>query len=85
MTIAAFALIVVAVTVMVFVHIRTQRRLEQSLIDRHKALDKQAKVFVRRLEVVRRVAAQAVDHSRELQAHARELHEQTETLIRDGR
>lgn len=73
MTVLAFLVIVAACAVMVTIHVRTQRRLEEAVKARQAALDKQAKVFVRKLEQSRRVGEKALDSSRDAIADAKQL------------
>jgi hypothetical protein len=91
-TILAFALILVAIIAMVVVHFRTQRDLKYAVIARQTALDKQAKVFVRKLEASRRAGEKAIDDarkSRDDSAHLREdviaLKDSLHAILRDPR
>lgn len=89
MTLLAFALFVVAVAVMVYVHYRTQNRLADRVVERERELndlmerraqtmDKQAKVFVRKLERTRRLADRTLDQSRD-------INQRVETALGDPR
>lgn len=80
MTVAAFAVVLAAVAVMVIVHFRTQRQLAARVERREAALDKQAKVFVRKLEATRRAAAKMVDECRKAQEQAEHVREDTRAL-----
>lgn len=83
MTILAFALILVAVAVMVAVHFRTQKKLAQAVLDRQVMLDKQAKVFVRQLARSHSAATKLIDQSRALHDDVRQLHQISEELHRE--
>lgn len=75
MTLLAFLVIVVACAAMYRTHVVTQRRLEEAVKARQAALDKQAKVFVRKLEASRRAGEKAIDQSRVLSDDAKQLHQ----------
>lgn len=74
--------LVVAVAVIALVARRADKRVDEAVkrmeaqtLEREKMIDKQAKVFVRKLEASRRAGAKALDTSRALQDDTRQLHE----------
>lgn len=84
-------LVAVACLVMVAVHIRLTRnldadhrareqRLEDDVLARKVALDKQAKVFVKRLAQSNSAANKMIDECRKSQDEARHLREDTKAL-----
>lgn len=94
MTLAAFLLIVLAVLVMVFVHWRTQKRLEDRITARQKALEdadegrqhalyKQHKDLTKRIAAAERVTAKMIDETRVVAENMRLMHERADTLLRE--
>lgn len=98
MTIAAFLLIVLAVTVMVLVHWRTQKRLEERVLARQRVLEdadearqhalyKQHKDLTKRVAASERVMAKMVDETRStsdtLKEDARLMLDRADVLLRD--
>lgn len=92
MTVLAFAVIVVACAVMVWLHRRLQKQLAQRLVDQSEALEgqrdaqhKQAKAFQRDLARTERAAAKTIDSSRATVDEARQINQQMHAFFRDPR
>jgi uncharacterized protein HemX len=93
-TVAAFLLIVFAVLLMVGVHFWTQRRLEDRIAARQKALEdadearqhalyKQHKDLTRRITAAERAVAKMVDETRSSVEDARLMNQRADTLLRE--
>lgn len=94
MTVAAFLLIVLAVGVMVLVHWRTTKRLEERIAARQRELEeadearqhalyKQHKDLTRRITAAERVVAKMIDETRVVAENMRLMHERADTLLRE--
>lgn len=94
MTLAAFLLIVFAVSAMVLVHWRTVTRLEERIAARQRELEeadearqhalfKQHKDLTKRITTAERAVAKMVDETRSAQEDTRLMHQRADALMRD--
>lgn len=90
--ITALVLVLVASAVIVLVARRADQRvaeaverMEAQTLAREAAIDKQAKVFVRRLEQSRRVGERAVDQARQAVVDSQHLRDTANALFSDPR
>lgn len=96
MTLAAFLLIVLAVVVMVVVHWRTQKRLEDRVLARQHALEeadearqhalyKQHKDLTKRIAAAERATAKMIDETRTVAENTRLAHQRADALLKEAR
>jgi 2-oxo-4-hydroxy-4-carboxy--5-ureidoimidazoline (OHCU) decarboxylase len=93
-TAAAFVLICLAVGVMVLVHWRTQKRLEDRIVARQKALEdadearqhalyKQHKDLTKRIASAERATAKMIDETRTAAEDSRLMNQRADALLRE--
>lgn len=87
MTVLAFVIFLAAVAVMVVVHVKTQKRLAQTMLDHQQALEdqrvaqyKQAKAFQKELAISDRGARKLADQARKAIADTDLVREDTRAL-----